>query len=66
MRDEARLFTAAISTSRLCLRCAAIKSDIGEDRLVGVIQQVQRLFTVIENVEACDICERRTVVYRLR
>ena len=66
MKDEAVLLTAAISNSRLCLRCASAKSDIHEDRLVGVIQLVQRMFTVIENVETCDSCERRTVVYRLR
>ena len=66
MKDEAALFTAAISHSRLCLRCASIKSDVVEDRLVGVIRHVQRMFTVIENVETCDNCERRTVVYRLR
>jgi uncharacterized protein with PIN domain len=63
--DEASMFTAALRRARLCLRCAAIKSDILEERLVTVIQRVQREITVMENVETCDRCERRTVVYRL-
>ena len=66
MKDEALLFTAALMGSRLCLRCASIKSDIVEERLVSVIQAVQRTITVVENVEHCDHCDRRTVVYRLR
>ena len=66
MNEEATLFTAAISRSRLCLRCAAVKADIAEERLVAVIQRVQRTYTVIENVDSCDECDRRTVVYRLR
>ena len=66
MKDEALLFTASIMGSRLCLRCASIKSDIVEERLATVIQRVQRMFTVVENIDHCDSCERRTVVYRLR
>jgi hypothetical protein len=66
MKDEAVLFTAAISGARLCLRCASIKADIVEDCLVGVIQRVQRMICVTENVEECDGCRRRTVVYQLR
>ena len=66
MNDEAMLFTAAISGSRLCLRCASVRSDIVEERLVAVIQRVQRMITVVENVGTCDGCDRRTVVYRLR
>jgi hypothetical protein len=66
MKDEALLFTATIAGSRLCLRCASIKSDIVEERLMTVIRKVQRMITVVENVEHCDCCERRTVVYRLR
>jgi hypothetical protein len=66
MKNEAMLFTAAITGTRLCLRCVSIKSDIVEERLVAVIQRVQRMITVVENVETCDCCERRTVVYRLR
>jgi hypothetical protein len=66
MKDEALLFTATLTGARLCLRCASIKSDIVEERLVAVIRRVQRMIAVIENVEHCDSCERRTVVYRLR
>ena len=66
MKDEAVLFTAAISHARLCLRCASIESDIVEHRLERVIQRVQRMIAVIEHVETCDHCRRRTVVYALR
>ena len=65
MTDETVLFTAAIKGLRLCLRCTSIKSRIVEEHLVGVIRRVQRMITVVENVEVCDGCERRTVVYRL-
>ena len=66
MKDEAILIAAAMMGSRLCLRCTSIKSDIVEERLVGVMQRIQRRLTVIENVEDCDGCGRRTLVYRLR
>ena len=65
MSDEAALFTAAMRRSRLCLRCIGQRSTIAEHRLVGVIRSVQRSVTVIENVEDCDSCQRRTLVYRL-
>jgi hypothetical protein len=42
MKNEAMLFTAAITGTRLCLRCVSIKSDIVEERLVAVIQRVRR------------------------
>ena len=63
--DEALLFAVAIRGSRLCLRCASIKTDIVEERLAGVIVRVLRMLTVLENVEHCESCERRTIVYRL-
>ena len=66
MGDEGVLFTAALTGSRLCLRCASIKSDIVEHRLVDLIQRMRRRFSVKENVEECDGCRRRTAVYWLR
>jgi hypothetical protein len=64
--DEATLFTTAVRGARLCHRCASIRADIVEERLAEVIRRVQRMITVVENVETCDGCERRTVVYQLR
>lgn len=66
MKDEVVLIAAAMMSSRLCLRCTSIRSDIVEERLVGVMQRVQRTMTVVENVGDCDGCGRRTLVYRLR
>ena len=66
MKDETVLFTAAISSVPLCFRCASMKSEIDEDRLASVVQQVQQMITVIEHVDECDSCGRRTAVYRLR
>ena len=64
MRDESTRFLAALMGSRLCLRCTSIKSDVVEDRLVGVIRAMQRHITVVEIVDSCDGCGRRTVVYK--
>lgn len=66
MKEEAAIFAAAVMGSRLCLRCASIRSDIVQHRLVSVIQHVQRVLTVTETVDDCDNCQRRTIVYRLR
>jgi hypothetical protein len=66
MKDEAAVFTAAIGNSRLCLRCASIRSDIVEERLVAVIRRLQRMSTIIGSLETCDNCQRMTLVYRLR
>ena len=66
MKDREVLFVSAMMGSRLCLRCASIRSDVAEDVLVGVIQRIQRSVYVTETVDDCDGCGRRTVVYRLR
>ena len=66
MRDEDVFFTAALTGSRLCLRCASIKSDIVEHRLIDLIQRMRRRFSVKENVQECDGCQRQTAVYWLR
>ena len=62
--EESARFVAALRRSRLCLRCASTKSDIVEERLVRVIGALQRLITVIESVEDCHSCDRRTIVYK--
>jgi hypothetical protein len=64
--DRDTRFVAAIMGSRLCLRCASIRSDIVEEALVGVIQRLQRSVSVTEALDDCDGCRRRTVVYRVR
>ena len=63
--DEASQLAAALMDVRLCLRCAAIKSDVPEERLVGLIQSVQRTITITERLGECDGCRRHTLVYRL-
>ena len=65
VKDEASQLAAALMDVRLCLRCAAIKSDVPEERLVGLIQSVQRNLTITERIGECDSCRRRTLVYRL-
>ena len=66
MNDEETVFVAAMMRARLCLCCASTKSDILEHRLVTVIGRVQRSVIVVENVDECDSCGRRTIVYSLR
>ena len=65
MKDEGVRLATAMMDSRLCLRCASIKSDIPEERLVAVIQNLQRTLTVIERLGDCDSCGRRTLVHKL-
>ena len=59
MTEESTRFAAAVMDSRLCLRCASMKSDIVEERLVGVIRALQRYVT-IEGIGECQSCGRRT------
>jgi uncharacterized protein with PIN domain len=65
MKGEGPRFATAMMDSRLCLRCASIKSEVPEERLVAVIQRLQRTLTVTERLADCDSCGRRTLVYRL-
>ena len=60
------LAIAVIGGSRLCLRCVSVRSDLVEETLVSVIQRIQRSVGVTENIDDCDGCGRRTIVYRLR
>jgi hypothetical protein len=66
MEDRDTLLVSAMIGVRLCLRCASTRSDIEEHDLVGIIRRIQRSIYVIESVDACDACGRRTIVYRIR
>ena len=63
--DLESVLIATIMRKRLCLRCVSAGSEIAAETLVGVIRQIQRSVTVIDNIGECDVCARRTVVYRL-
>ena len=64
MTEESTRFAAAVMDSRLCLRCASVKSDIVEERLVGVMRALQRHVTIIEGIGECHSCGRRTIIYK--
>jgi hypothetical protein len=66
MSDRETLFLVAVRRGRLCLRCASVKAEVAEHVLVDVIRHVQQSVDVFENVDDCDGCGRRTIVYRLR
>ena len=65
IQDEGSRLAAALLNARLCHRCTAVKSEISEDRVVAAIQSLQRHLTIIELVDDCHGCDRRTVVSRI-
>jgi hypothetical protein len=65
LAERETLFVAAILRSRLCLRCASIRSDIVENVLAAVIHRLQRHVYIRDTVDECEDCGRRTVVYRV-
>jgi hypothetical protein len=64
-QDEGSRLAAALLNARLCHRCIAVKSEIAHDQIAAAIQSLQRHLTVIELVDDCHGCDRRTVVSRI-